>query len=192
MNRIIQLGLDYQDDYALTLCNGKWVKVPLWVWAEWELPGGVQGIINEWQNGLLINYADGGAESWLGFRGFLAVEHEALRSIEKQAVMLKRYFAGKRIVGLSDVEQEVLKLERLCMNTPPFLKGEFKRQWIAERMTRQTRSHYTENQIKAILDDISYVLNASYDLVLQEKMAATLKVLSKVWAETANEMVAAA
>lgn len=190
--RIIQLGLDRQDDYALTVFNGRWVKVPLWVWAEWELPDGIQGIINEWQRGLLLTYGDGGIDNYMGFRGFLAVEYEALQSIQKQAVMIKRYLSGKRIEGLSNLERRVLELERLCMMDSPHLKGAFKREWIANRMMRETHSRFTENQIRAILDDISYVLNAYYDLMLQEKMTATLKVLGKVWMEAANEIVAVA
>lgn len=192
MQNIIQLGLDRTDDYALTQYHGRWVKVPLWVWAEWELPGGVEAIINEWQNGLLITHDDGSAENYLGFRGFLAVEADALKSIQKQAVMLRRYFAGKRIEGLTKEERMVLDFERQCMVEAPHFRGEFKQDWIAQKMTRKTGSAYTVSHIKAILSDISYILNACYDLMLQEKMAATLKVLSKVWKETAGEMVASA
>ena len=192
MSNIIQLGLDHNDDYALTELNGKWVKIPLWVWAEWELPDGIQGIINEWQHGLLINYGDGGIDNYMGFRGFLAVEHEALTSIQKQAVMIKRHIAGKRIAGLTDLERKVLDLERACMLESPHMKGVFVREWIADRMTRMTHSHFTENQIKAILDDCSYVMKGYYDLMLQEKMAATLKVLGEVWLEAANDNAAAA
>lgn len=192
MQNIIQLGMDRNDDFAFTLHQGKYIKVPIWVWAEWELPEGIAGIINEWQKGLLITYDSGSADNFMGFRGFLDVEADALKSIQKQAVMLKRYFSGKRIEGLTREERMVLDLERQCMIESPHFKGEFKQDWIAQKMTRRTGSAYTVSHIKAILSDITYVMNAYYDLVLQEKMLATLKVLSRVWQEEAAVIVAAA
>lgn len=175
---IIQFSYLPQNDLASVEINGRWLKVPVWLWASLEipntelpnnrgwLPGGIPAIIREWQGGILMKYKAH------------PCEQEALHNIQQDAEALYDFYsrpqARKWYRWLSPTERLALNIERELTFTAPHLKGKAKFDEIASRLTRaeRARTPYSWYQAQGILEDARDALVAELRLERVKKLKA--------------------
>lgn len=182
-----QSGL-FGDDTAFVQMGERVITVPLWLWAEWELPHGIQGIIDTWQRGLLKRYWPAEVIKLIEMGKAVAdVEDDVFARMHIMARALRRMMSGKYRDTLNRVEIEVLALEQQYMFEAPGLAGKWSKfEWIAMKMSRGI-DQYKANQVRDLLENASLLLRAAFEQEMVNKMAQTRRQLKEVWLECANE-----
>jgi hypothetical protein len=182
-----QSGL-FGDDTAFVRMGERVITVPLWLWAEWELPHGIQGIIDTWQGGLLKRYWPPGVVRMIEMGQAIAdVEDDVFGRLHIMARALRRMMSGKYRDTLSQIEIEALALEQQYMFEAPGLAGKrSKFEWIAAKMSRGS-DQYKANQIRDMLENASLTLRAAFEQEMVNKLAQTRRQLREVWIECAQD-----
>jgi hypothetical protein len=153
-----------------------------WLWVEWEIPGGIRKIIEDWQNGLLREYPPTSHWGPIAVSVDPEVETHVLDRLHKEARALKRYERGQYRDLLTSFEQTLLSLERECLYNLPHYRGRAVYEWIAEH-PKVRASNYGWHMVKDALQNINDVMVAYYDVELKEKMRSTLLELRRVYQE---------
>ena len=153
-----------------------------WLWVEWEIPGGIRKLIEDWQGGLLREYPDTTHWGPVAISVDPAVEIDVLTRLHKEAVMLRRYERGHYRDILTPLEHDLMRLERVCLRSRPHFHGRDVYQWIAEQP--EVRPHnWGWRMVKDALNTITDVLVAYHDTSLQEKLEATRLEFRQLWEE---------
>lgn len=138
---VIQFAFEVQDNLAFVLVSGKWLRVPLWLWCEWE-GGSHAGVIRDY--GLTKYPAP-------------VVEELALDSLELEARALRRYYRRKNDQHyynmFGDLDRAVMQMEQRQMFERGILYGRDKWEWIAERLSTKFGVNCGWRQAQALYQD---------------------------------------
>lgn len=192
MTNVVQMPLEGIGEYALIQVGKKMRKVPIWLWFQLKVPGGIYSIIREWQGGILMQSPAP------------AVEAEALRNIDRQAKAYRRFWADPNhrsyYRNLSRLERAVLKLERKALSENPHLGTAGRCEWIAERLNKSlARRHvdhvaryggYTAEQVRGMLEDATEVISFLYEERLAKEMDNTIQALNQLQTEDFDTIAA--
>lgn len=165
------------EDVAQVNISGHWIAVKLWLWAGFVMPGGIAGIVNEWQGGILRKYR------------FAHYENEALVNLQDDAEAMFKYYAkpnaSKYYRMLNFVEKHALHLERQVAFDDKLghLKGQLRYAEIAARLSRSPVTHgyglddgmFTWWQVRAIIEEARDVLVANLRYEREQALMKDIK-----------------
>jgi hypothetical protein len=157
-----------------------------WLWVEWEVPGGIKRLVEEYQGGLLRRYDS--ADGWgpVAIAVEPEIEKAVFKRLHKEARALQRYERGQYRDLLTEFEQTLLSLERECLHNLPHFHGQAVYQWIAEH-PKVKLYNLGWRAIQDALANINDVMVAYYDVEMKDKLQATLLELRRVYQEVRDE-----
>lgn len=173
---IIQLGLLTDDDSAAYVeIGGQWLKVPYWLWCEWEFSYSINGLHGEITFPGIFGIIKYYRLDDIPFR-----EHEAaaVYNIAKQGRAMRQYWLYGDVGTLGQLEHLALKTERYVMERDPHLRG----QAFYERVAGLMGNGVSWRQAKGIIDDATAALvqkNEGHETTYFEKLARRIEKLNQ-------------
>lgn len=165
---VIQFAFEARDNVAFVRAGDKWLRVPLWLWCEWD-GGGHAGVIRDY--GLTTYPAP-------------LIEERAIENIELEARTMRRYWRRRNdrhyYNVLGELDRAVLQMEQRQMFERGILYGKSKWEWIAERLSTKFGVNCGWRQAQALYQDA--VDNLKQDQARRElrKYAALILALNAV------------
>jgi hypothetical protein len=188
---ILQYEMFEDEHVAHIYVGGRYRRVPIWLWCEVDGTT-IEGIIERWQGGILMKYYPPSVLKMIEMgQAVPDIEDEVLKSIRKQAKAMQKFMAGKYRGQLNGLENRVMDLELECMEDHQALKGYYKCEWIANRISNRGMK-YTPAMVKSILDRASEIIVLSYETEVEEKLAKSMRLMRTIWFEETNKSVKAA
>lgn len=157
MDNIIQMGMFTADDsLAYVHIAGQWIKVPAWLWCEWEFTYSIKGL-----HGEIIYPGVLGIVKYYRLDDIPFRPHEAaaIYNIAREGKAMRRYWLYGDTGVLGELEHLALRTERYVMEHDAHLKG----QAFYERVARLMGNGLSWRQAKGVIEDATAALVNKYE-----------------------------